>query len=153
MSTSSVQSAPIEVRESGALLIVGMLLLTAPAAISLHLGHHAVLAASIVVLMIVVTLPFSSLQVLVSEGRLRVKLGGMFTVRNVATADIVSVQRAKVSALAGIGIRWLPNGTLFSVNFGDAVEIALRDGSRFYMGVSAPDGLCTQLTSRIATAS
>ncbi|MBL0169526.1 MAG: hypothetical protein IPP90_02195 [Gemmatimonadaceae bacterium] len=149
MTTTAAKSVPIAIREFGTFLVVAIVLLSAPAAISLYLHDHVAFAVSIGAIMIAAALPFSSIQVLASDGRLRVKLGGFFTVRNVALTDIASIQRIRPPVLAGLGIRWLPQGTLYTVTLGDAVEFQLRDGSRFFVGSDTPDAMCTQLNTVI----
>lgn len=150
--TQAVQpTAGLKLRESGTFLMIAIVLLTAPAVISLALHHHAVMAWAIALFMIAASLPFASLYVVVRDGRLRVKLGGLITVRNVALADVASVQRFRPPSLAGLGIRWLAEGTLYTVTMGDAVEIRLHDGSRFFVGSDSPDAMCAQLQSAVAT--
>ncbi len=145
MSNTANGTGAIDVHESGAglaimLMIVGALSIT-PIAIRGYwlpaIGVGAILGASALV--------FSSLRIRTVAGRLVVRLGGVWTVRDVPLTSISSVRRAPVSALAGIGIRLLPTGTLYNVGFGDAVEVVLRDGSRFFVGVTRPDSLCEQL--------
>jgi hypothetical protein len=136
-------------RESGAFLMISILLLAAPAVISLSLHHHEVLATGIAVFTILAGWPFSSLLLVVRDGRLRVKLGGLITVRNVAIADVAQVRRFRPPSLAGLGIRWLAEGTLYTVTMGDAVEIRLHDGSRFFVGSDTPDAMCAALQSRL----
>ena len=152
MESVTDQPASFAMRESGVFLMIAILLLTAPAVISLFLHDHVVLASCIALFMIAVAMPFSSLQVLVRDGRLRVKLGSLITVRNTVLADISSVQRFRPPNLAGLGIRWLAEGTLYTVTMGDAVEIRLRDGTRFYVGSDRPDAMCAQIQSAIAVA-
>ncbi len=152
MASVTVQPASFVMRESGVFLTIALLLLSAPAVISLFLHDQFVPASCIALFMIAVAMSFSSLQVLVRDGRLRVKLGGIITVRNVVLADIFSVQRFRPPSLAGLGIRWLAEGTLYTVTTGDAVEIRLRDGTRFYVGSDRPDAMCAQIQSAIAVA-
>ena len=152
MASVTNQPASFAMRESGAFLMIAILLLTAPAVISLFLHHHVIVASCIALFMIAVALPFSSLQVLVRDGRLRVKLGGIITVRNVVLADISGVQRFRPPSLGGLGIRWLAEGTLYTVTMGDAVEIRLRDGTRFFVGSDTPDAMCAQIQSAVVVA-
>ncbi len=139
-------------RESGAFLVLAILMLTAPAMIALVLRHHFVAASCLALFMIAAAMPFSSLQVLVRDERLRVKLGGIITVRNVALADIAGIQRFVPPSLAGLGIRLLSKGTLYTVTMGDAVEIRLRNGTRFFVGSETPDAMCLRIQSAIAGA-
>jgi len=136
-------------RESGVFLMIALALLTAPAVISLSLHQHQMLALCIGGFMVAAALPFSSLLVSVRDGQLRVSLGGLITVRRVALADIGAVQRFRPPSLAGIGIRWLAEGTLYTVTLGDAVEIRMRDGSRFFIGSDSPDAMCARLDAAV----
>ena len=151
--TSGVEKpGALAMRESGTFLMISMILLTAPVVISLALRRHGILAAGIAFILIAAALPFSSLHVLVRDGRLRIKLGGLITVRDVPLADIAAVQRFRPPSLVGVGIRWLAEGTLYTVTLGDAVEIRLHDGSRFFIGSDTPSAMCTQLESVIPRA-
>jgi hypothetical protein len=99
MTTADDTTPPTSIRESGAFLMIGILLLTAPAVISLGLHHHEVIAKCIAVCLILAALPFSSLHIVVRNGRLRAALGGLITVRHVALADIASVRRFRPPGL------------------------------------------------------
>lgn len=145
MNSVTVGPAPLRIRESGAFLLVAVVLLTAPAVVSLYLRHYTAVSIGVAVFMLAVTIPFSSLLVVVRDQRLLVQLGGLITVRNVALSDIEAVTRFRPPSLAGIGIRWLAGGTLYTVTLGDAVEIRLTDGTRFYVGSDAPDAMCAQV--------
>lgn len=152
MVARATNSVTITMRESGTFFVIATVLLAAPAVTSLVIHKHFWPAAAIAALMLGTAWSLSSLQVLVGDGRLRVQLGGLITVRNVALADIAGVQRFRVPSVAGLGVRWLTEGTLYTVTWGDAVEIRLRDGTRFFVGSDTPDAMCATLQSAIAAA-
>jgi hypothetical protein len=104
-------------------------------------GQSLVIPAIVVTFLVGIALVFRSLRVVVREGRLRVRIGGLITVEDVAVRDIVAVERTRFSALAGLGIRWTSRGTLYAVNFGEAVEIRLRSGTSFFLNMNDPDAL------------
>lgn len=135
----------VEIRESGLGLALVLCLLALPAIVPLAARGHWGVALAVSIVIVSIAVVFSSLRVRVHEERLTVRFGGVWTVRDVPLAAIVSLRRVSVPALAGVGLRLLPTGTLYSVGPGDAVEFALRDGSRFFVGASDPDALCERL--------
>jgi hypothetical protein len=146
------QPTSFAMRESGAFFALALVLMTAPGVISLLLHHYVVAAGSLALFMSAMAAVFSSLQLLIQDGRLRLKLGGIITVRNVALADITGVERFRPPSLCGVGIRLLAEGTLYTVTMGDAVAIRLRNGSRFFIGSDTPDVMSKGIQSTIAVA-
>jgi hypothetical protein len=142
--------ADVDVRESGLGLALVLGLLALPGIVPLVSRGHIGVALAIGSLLVGVAVVFSSLRVRVRNGRLTVRFGGMWTVRDVPIEALVSVRRVPIPALAGVGLRLLPTGTLYSVGLGDAVEFGLRDGSRFFVSVAQPDALCAQLQANIS---
>jgi hypothetical protein len=150
--SEQIGASDVDVRESGLGLALVLGLLALPAVVPLALRGRTGIAVALGVLLAGVAGVFSSLRVQVRQGHLTVRFGGVWTVRAVPVASIVAVRQATVPAVAGVGLRLLPTGTLYSVGLGDAVELELRDGTRFYVAVSAPGVLCAQLQAVVSRA-
>ena len=93
------------------------------------------------VLLVVVTACFGSLTIRVADGRLSWQFGPGPVRKSVPIGEVVEVRATRMSALAGWGIRWTPQGWLYNVSGLDAVEVTLRSGKRFFLGTDEPDRL------------
>ena len=60
-------------------------------------------------------------------------------------ADITSARVVRNSPLHGIGMRYIPHGRLWNVWGLDAVELQLRNGTRFRIGTDEPQALLAAL--------
>lgn len=83
----------------------------------------------------------SSLTVEIKDGILRSHFGAGLPARTVKIDDIESVEAVKNPWYYGWGIRWTPHGTLYNVSGLDAVEVRLRNGTRFRLGTDEPEAL------------
>jgi hypothetical protein len=145
---SSTDTTTVAVHESGwTITLIVVVFSIIPIAVSA--GKSLVIPAIVGTFLVGIALVFRSLDVVVREGRLRVRIGGLLKVEDVAVRDIVAVERAKFSALAGLGIRWTSRGTLYAVNFGEAVEIRLKSGTSFFLNMNDPDALIVPLRDLI----
>ncbi len=86
-------------------------------------------------------LMMSSFTVEIEDGVLRSHFGPGLPARKVKINDIESVEVVKNPWYYGWGIRWTPRGTLYNVSGLDAVEVRLRNGSRFRLGTDEPEAL------------
>lgn len=106
------------------------------------------LVTSAMVFIVLLLASFTTLTVSIQGEYLKVRFGyGIFRTR-FALRDIVSVERVRNRWYYGWGIRlWLwPRTWIYTVSGFDAVELQLRDGSRYRIGTDVPDELCAAVS-------
>jgi hypothetical protein len=104
--------------------------------------------AAVCALSALVGLDCAALRVRVTRAALSARFLFGWPGRRVSRADVVGVDLARPSPLAGWGYRWLgPGKVLFRVSGLDAVRVALRDGSVMFVGTDDPVGLKQALES------
>lgn len=123
-------------------IVVSLLVLLGPAA-----AHPAVLAALGV--MVVIAVVFSSLSVQVTASSLLFWFGPGVMRKQVALAEIEKVEPVRTPWYWGVGWRITPKGMLYSVAGLDAVEVTMKDGSRFRLGTDQPERLARALASAL----
>lgn len=121
-------------------IVVGLLIVLGPAA-----AHPALLVAFGVLVAIAVV--FSSLSVQVTASSLLFWFGPGVMRKQVSLAEIETVEPVRNPWYWGIGWRITPRGMLYSVSGLDAVEIRMKDGSRFRLGTDQPERLARALES------
>jgi hypothetical protein len=84
---------------------------------------------------------FSSLTVEIKNGTLRSYFGPGLPAKTVKIRDIDAVQVVQNSWYAGWGIRITPQGMLYNVSGIQAVEVRMKNGSRFRLGTDEPETL------------
>ena len=84
---------------------------------------------------------FSVLTVIVDGDHLRLYFGRGWPRKSIALREIVSVAPVRNRWWYGLGIRWIPGGTLWNVWGLDAVEFRLASGRVFRIGTDDVDGL------------
>jgi hypothetical protein len=92
-----------------------------------------------------ITVTFSMLTVLVDGDQIRVYFGRGWPRKTIATQEIVAIGPVRNQWWYGLGIRWIPNGTLWNVWGLDAVEFELRSGKVFRLGTDDAEGLIASL--------
>lgn len=65
---------------------------------------------------------------------------GMFTKR-IDMPEIKECKQIRINPLMGFGIHWLGNGWIYNLYGLDAVELSLKNGSRFLIGTDEPTEL------------
>ncbi|NGP53499.1 hypothetical protein [Thioalkalivibrio sp. XN8] len=121
-------------------IVVGLLVVLGPVA-----AHPALLVVFGVLVAIAVV--FSSLSVQITASSLLFWFGPGVLRKQVPLAEIANVEVVRNPWYWGLGWRITPRGMLYSVSGLDAVEITLRDGSRFRLGTDQPERLARALDS------
>ncbi len=89
---------------------------------------------------------FGTLTTTVDDASVVVQFGPLSLVRDsFAIADITSARAVRNSPLHGIGMRYIQHGRLWNVWGLDAVELQLRNGTRFRIGTDEPQALLAAL--------
>ena len=87
---------------------------------------------------------YRGLRIQVSGGRLTV-VYGMFNKKSFSTDDFTYCKRTKANLgrYFGIGIRYGTDGSVaYTTSFGDAVEVAPKEGKVFVFSSKQPDQVC-----------
>ena len=89
---------------------------------------------------------FGTLTTVVDSGSVVVQFGPLGLIHDrFEVADITSARVVRNSPLYGIGMRYIPHGRLWNVWGLDAVELQLRNGTRFRIGTDEPQALLAAL--------
>lgn len=89
---------------------------------------------------------FGSLTTSIDGAAVRVRFGPIGLIRRrVLLADITSATAVRNSLWHGFGVRYIWRGRLWNVWGLDAVELQLKDGSRFRIGTDEPQTLLNAL--------
>lgn len=107
MRNSNSHQQAIEVRESSPVVGLVLVTLTLLAAVPLWMSGQRAVSIARIVGTVVLTFMFSSITLVVREGRVRVLLGGVIPVKSAALADVGDVRRVRPPKWAGLGIRLL----------------------------------------------
>jgi hypothetical protein len=134
------------VEVDGTMLLI-LALFAGPAVAGLVIQDSPSVAAALVALFLAIGLLFSRLTTVVRHDTVTIWLGGMWPVASFAVADVATIGRFTPSMWAGLGIRLLPEGMMYSIGFSDAVSIELRSGRKLYLGSKRPDALVLFLDS------
>lgn len=89
---------------------------------------------------------FGTLTVVVDGTSVEVRFGPVSLLRErIAFADVTHARAVRNSPLNGWGIRYISHGRLWNVWGLDAVELQLRNGTRFRIGTDEPQALLQAL--------
>jgi hypothetical protein len=89
---------------------------------------------------------FGTLTVIVDETSVQVRFGPVGLLRErIAMADVTHARAVRNSPLNGWGMRYISHGRLWNVWGLDAVELQLRNGTRFRIGTDEPEALLRAL--------
>lgn len=89
---------------------------------------------------------FGTLTTTVDDASVLVQFGRLGLLRErIAIADITSARVVRNSVIHGIGMRYIHHGRLWNVWGLDAVELQLRNGTRFRIGTDEPQALLAAL--------
>jgi hypothetical protein len=91
---------------------------------------------------------FSTLTVTVASGTARAAFGRGWPRRTVHLSRVTGVQAVRNHWWYGLGIRWIPKGSLWNVWGLDAVEFALDNGRVVRFGTDDAGGLLAALSGR-----
>ena len=92
---------------------------------------------------------FGTLTVIVDESSVQVRFGPVSLLRErISMADVTHARAVRNSPLYGWGMRYIPHGRLWNVWGLDAVELQLRNGTRFRIGTNEPQALLRALRAR-----
>ena len=129
------------------ILIITFIVIGIFAAFTLSMDDF--LPLSIMVVVILILLNFSTLTVHINQDRIKLHFGPGL-IRKEIPLDQVR-QHAIVSTpwYWGYGIRFYPGGMIWNVSGTKAVEIYHQDGRRFRIGTDDPEGLSKALTTQI----
>ncbi len=95
---------------------------------------------------------FSSLTIEIDEQELRHHFGPGVWKRRIPLAEIAGAAVVPSRWWEGWGIRFTPRGMLYNVSGFGAVEIIIRDGTRFRLGTDQPDRLRDAIRQAAASA-
>ncbi|MGH9552852.1 MAG: hypothetical protein ACRD3W_25960 [Terriglobales bacterium] len=90
---------------------------------------------------------FNCLTVEVHEEYIQVMFGNTMVKKRLEMADVASSKQIRLNPLMGWGIHWVGNGWLYNVYGLDAVEVSLKNGSRFLIGTDEPTELNAVINS------
>ena len=89
---------------------------------------------------------FGTLSTSIDDGFVLVRFGPIGLIRErLAIADIAHARAVRNSPVYGWGMRYIPHGRLWNVWGLDAVELQLRNGTRFRIGTDEPHELLQAL--------
>lgn len=89
---------------------------------------------------------FSTLTTAVDAEAVRVRFGPIGLIRTrVALADITAARAMRTSPVSGWGMRYVRHGRLWNLWGLDAVELQLKNGTRFLIGTDEPQALVQAL--------
>ena len=89
---------------------------------------------------------FGTLTVSVDETSVQLRFGPVSLLRErIAVADVTHARAVRNSPLNGWGMRYISHGRLWNVWGLDAVELQLRNGTRFRIGTDEPEALLRAL--------
>ena len=89
---------------------------------------------------------FGTLTTIVDDASVVVQFGPLGLIRDrFDVVDITAARAVRNSPLYGIGMRHIPHGRLWNVWGLDAVELQLRNGTRFRIGTDEPAALVDAL--------
>ncbi len=89
---------------------------------------------------------FGTLTTTVDDASVVVQFGPIGLIHDsFAIVDITSARAVRNSLLHGVGMRYIPHGRLWNVWGLDAVELQLRNGTRFRIGTDEPQALLAAL--------
>jgi hypothetical protein len=109
-------------------------------------GSGALLLGAAVALAVAVV--FSTLTIEVGDDELLFHFGPGFLKKRIALGEIAAATPARSRWWEGIGPRITPEGMLYTVTIGPAVEVALASGKRFRLGTNQQAALLAALGSR-----
>lgn len=103
-----------------------------------------------IILMVLITLVFSSLTVQVNEEEIVWYFGPGIWKFRIKLANVQQVYKGRSHPLEGIGIRWNPwKGMLYNVSGLWVVEILRKDGRLTRIGTDEPDKLIRAIRERL----
>jgi hypothetical protein len=92
---------------------------------------------------------FGTLTVIVDDTSIQARFGPVSLLRErIAFADVTHARAVRNSPLNGWGIRYIRHGRLWNVWGLDAVELQLKNGTRFRLGTDEPQALLRALRAR-----
>jgi len=106
---------------------------------------NTILLGAGAVILFFMLLTFSSLNVEIINGELKVKFGLGIITRSFPIPDIESAEIVKNPWYYGWGVRKTPKGWLYNVSGFTAVEIVMIDGNQVRIGTNDPMGLKSAL--------
>jgi hypothetical protein len=92
---------------------------------------------------------YRGLRIQISQGRLTV-VYGMFNKKSFPIDDLTYCKKTKTNLgrYFGIGIRYGTDGSVaYTTSFGDAVEVAPKEGKVFVFSSKQPDQVCEAITN------
>jgi len=138
----------------GTVIIAGMVTVCvfAVAALAAFPENAGMLALVVLVVVGAMLALFSFLTVEIEGDTITCKFGVGLVRKRIALADIESAKAVRNHWLVGWGIRWVPGHYwVWNVSGLDAVELAMKDGSRFRIGTDEPEVLARALQTALQT--
>jgi hypothetical protein len=108
-------------------------------------GPTMVFMVGLIALLIWIILIMRRLRVQVNPVAVQVTFGTGWPQRMIPLAEIASCQAVRLSPWTGYGMRYIGRGWMFNIEGRDAVELALKNGSRFRIGTDEPAQLVQAL--------
>jgi hypothetical protein len=111
-----------------------------------HMKAAAVAIILVTIAIIVGTMYlFSSLEVSVDDGVLKISFGPGFVHKSFPLADVVSMRPVMTAITSGWGIHNFRGGVLYNVSGRQAVELTMRNGRQVRVGTDEPQALLAAL--------
>ncbi|PJZ70721.1 hypothetical protein CH373_07280 [Leptospira perolatii] len=92
---------------------------------------------------------FWDLRVSVDQKQVLVRFGLGLIFRRIQMPDIINAKAVRNSWWYGWGVRYTPHGWMFNIYGLDAVEVSLRNGSKFRIGTDQPDLLTNAIQKNL----
>lgn len=139
------QSSPWSFRSA----ILALLLLTAAGSALAGDWISLAIVAAVAALVSVLAIVFGRLTVEVTESAVQASFGWGWPRRSQQWHEVTSVKVVRNRWWYGLGIRWFPGGTLWSVWGLDAVEFDLAQGRKLRIGTDEPEALKAAVLNRM----
>ncbi len=97
---------------------------------------------TILILLVVVAILFSSLTIVITETHLIFYFGPGIMKKKIPLKEITHCKPEKNSIFHGWGIKKIPGGWLFNVSGLKVVEVTLKNGKRYRIGSPEPEEVC-----------
>jgi len=127
----------------GNVIVIGLLApIVAGSLVSLYLGIFTPTLFAILAVLAIFLALFYSLSVEISDNVLVCRFGIGLIRKEISLSDIQEVRAVKNPWFSGWGIRWMPGQYwMWNVSGYRAVELLLKNGSRFRIGTDEPEAL------------
>jgi hypothetical protein len=90
---------------------------------------------------------FRSLTIEVRDQAVHLSFGDGVIKKIFPVSEIDAAKQVRTTPLNGWGIHWIGNGWLYNIYGLDAIELAMKDGKRVWLGTDDPENLLAAIKS------